>query len=99
MNIERNEPGFSVCNMYGILAYGFSHMRLQGVPRKIKKTQFFNKVKVIENNQIIMGREQILRRKDQEMRSKDQEIIQRSLEAQIKTNNELMAILQKIIEK
>ena len=40
--------------------------------------------KVVENNQIFMGREQMLRQKDQDIRTKDQEIIQRSMHCGIR---------------
>ena len=58
-----------------------------------------NQVKVVEQIQILMSNEQMLRKKDQEIRQKDQEIIQKSLEAQTKTNNELLSMLKKVLEK
>ena len=58
-----------------------------------------NQVKAVEQSQILMGREQMLRKKDQEIRLKDQEIIQKLLEAQTRSNDDLMSILKKILEK
>ena len=58
-----------------------------------------NQLEVIKNNQIIIGWEQELRKKDQEIKQRDQEIILMSTEAHIKTTNELLSLLKKVIEK
>ena len=54
-----------------------------------------NHQKEIENRDQFLGREQFLRAKEIQLRAKDQDIIKRSVEAQIKTSNDVMAMLQR----
>ena len=48
-----------------------------------------------ENHQAILGREQFLRAKEIELRARDQDLIRKSVDAQIKTSNDVMAMLQR----
>ena len=59
------------------------------------RAQQVNHQEVVENHQVILGREQFMRAKEIQLRARDQDIIKKSVEAQIKTSNDVMAMLQR----
>ena len=54
-----------------------------------------NHRKEIETHQIILGREQFMRAKELQLREKDQDILKKTVEANIKVQNDVMAMLQR----
>ena len=64
-----------------------------------KQRENENYQKIIEQSHIQMSREQYLRAKELQIREKEQEILMKSVEAQNKTQGDLMAMLQRFEQR